>query len=92
MKKNTAVLLGLILLLVSDGFLRADTLAPDKVVERKAANDGYSVEDWWHGDRLTGDWLGARTDLEEHGVTFLPVPRATGRATLAAARAGGLPM
>jgi porin len=29
-----------------------------------------SLEDWWEGKYGTGNWLGARDTLEDHGVTF----------------------
>jgi porin len=28
------------------------------------------IADWWQGKYATGDWLGARTTLEDHGVIF----------------------
>lgn len=28
------------------------------------------AEEWWHGKYASGDWLGARTSLEDHGIIF----------------------
>jgi hypothetical protein len=29
-----------------------------------------SLEKWWNGNRGTGDWLGARPALEDHGINL----------------------
>jgi len=41
-----------------------------KAAEEPAAQPAAQPTDWWHWDKMTGDWGGARKELADKGITF----------------------
>ncbi|HVE15950.1 MAG TPA: carbohydrate porin [Chthoniobacterales bacterium] len=67
MKSLTPIYLATALLASASGLVHAGTATTNTDVTVKEES---SLQKWWDGKYLTGDWLGVRDTLEDHGLTF----------------------